>query len=73
MNDQLTSIFCRLFFIAAMLLLFISLWNKFIGLFGWTLPWLPYNAARLFEFSAMLMIVVIALLLRQIRDQLKSK
>lgn len=73
MVNTLTSIFCRLFFAVALLLIFISLWDKFISFFGWSLLWVPYTPGRVFEFSAMLMTVVIALLLRQIREELKNK
>jgi len=72
MIDKLTSIICRLFFAIALFLLFISLWDKFLRLFGWAMTWLPYEPGRLFELSALLMIFVIALLLREIREQLKK-
>ena len=72
MINTLTSIFCRIFFIISLFLLFIALWDKFIRLFGWTMTWLPYEPGRLFELSAMLMTFVIALLLREIREQLKK-
>lgn len=73
MINKLTSIFCRLFFIVTLLLVFISLWDRFIRLFGWSLSWVTYTPGRVLEFSAMLMTVVIALLLRQIREELKNK
>jgi len=72
MINTLTSIFCRIFFIISLFLLFIALWDKFIRLFGWTMTWLPYEPSRLFELSALLMIFVIALLLREMREQLKK-
>jgi len=73
MIDKLTSIFCRLFFAIGLLLLFIALVDKFLRLFGWTLSWITYTPGRFLEFSAMLMTFVIALLLRQIREELKNK
>jgi hypothetical protein len=36
------------------------------------MTWLPYEPSRLFELSALLMIFVIALLLREMREQLKK-
>ena len=72
MINTLTSIFCRIFFIISLFLLFIALWDKFIRLFGWAMTWLPYEPGRLFELSALLMIFVIAMLLREIREQLKK-
>jgi len=73
MIDKASSVICRLFFIVALLLLILSLWDRFIRLFGWSISLLPYDPGRVFEFSAMLMVFVIALVLRQIRELLKSK
>jgi len=73
MIDKLTSIFCRIFFAVALLMLFTAIWNKFIGLFGWTISWLTYNSGRVLEFSTILIIFAIAFLLKQIRDGLTNK
>jgi hypothetical protein len=51
----------------------IALADWFIGWFGYQLTWVPYEPGRLLEFSAILVIFVIALLLRQIRDTLRHK
>jgi len=51
----------------------IALWDKFLRLFGWTISWVTYIPGRILEFSVMLMIFAIALLLRQIREELKNK
>lgn len=71
MIDKLTSYLCRVFFIAAVVILFIAVFDKFINLFGWKLT-LGYMPARLLEFAVMLMTFVIALLLRQIRELLRK-
>ncbi|MDH4155763.1 MAG: hypothetical protein OEW00_00605 [candidate division Zixibacteria bacterium] len=71
MVDKLTSILSRFFFIVAFLLLLIAVVDWFLRLFGWTFSWLPYQPGRLFEFAAMLMICVVVLLLRQIRESLR--
>ena len=73
MITTLTSIFCRLFFAVALLLLLLSLWDRFLMFFGWTLSWVTYTPGRVLEFSAMLMTFVIALILRQIREELQNK
>jgi len=73
MMNQLSSIICRIFFFVALLLLFVALWEKFIRLFGWTMTFMPYEPGRIFEISAVLMIFVISLLLREIREELKIK
>ena len=73
MIDKWTSIICRVFFVIAFALLIIAIWDKFLRLFGWTLSFVPYQPARLFELSGILMIFVLALLLRQIREKLVSE
>jgi hypothetical protein len=72
MQDKLTSFFQRLFFVVAAILVLLAGLDWIIGLFGWTLSWLPYQPGRLFEFAAILIIFVIATLLRQIRDALRK-
>jgi hypothetical protein len=72
MIDKMTSVICRLFFAVAFILLIVAVWDRVIILFGWTIAWY-YMPSRLFEFSTMLMIFVIALVLRQIREELKNK
>ena len=73
MIDKFTSILSRVFFAIAFILLIAAVLDKILNYFGWTWSWPHYGAARLFEFSAMLMIFVIVLLLRQIRERLSSK
>ena len=72
MINKLTSIFSRIFFAVASLLLLIAIIDWIMRLFGWTLSWLPYKPGRLLEFAAYVMVFVIVLLLRQIREKLKS-
>ncbi len=73
MVDRLTSILSRIFFAIAFILLLIAISDKILNIFGWTWTWSPYGAGRMFELSAMLMIFVVVLLLRQIREQLKIR
>lgn len=72
MLNQLTSIFLRLFFVVAAILVALAGLDWVLEIFGWTLDWLPYQPGRLFEFAAILIIFVIAILLRQIRDALRK-
>ncbi len=72
MTDKLTSFFSRVFFIVAIILLIIAVVDWFLRLFGWTFSWLAYSPGRVFEFSAILMIVVMVLLLRQIREAVRK-
>ena len=72
MIDKLTSVFCRLFFAIALLLLAVAVIDRILGFFGWRLLWVSYQPGRLLEFAGILMTFVIALLLRQIREALRK-
>lgn len=71
MKDSHYSLFNRLCFGMAVGLFAVAVWEKVLRLFGWTLSWVPYDPGRLFEFAGILMIFVMAVLLRQIRDALR--
>ena len=73
MIDKWTSIICRVFFVIAIAMLIIAIWDKFLRLFGWSLSFVPYQPGRLFELSGILIVFVLALLLRQIREKLVSQ
>ncbi len=72
MIDKLTSFLSRLCFFVAFVLLIIAILDWLLRLYGWTFSWIPYQPGRIFEFSAILMIVVIVLLLRQIREAVRK-
>ena len=72
MLDKLTSFFQRLFFVVASILVVLAVANWIIRMFGWTFSWMPYQPGRLFEFAVILIIFVIAILLRQIRNALRK-
>ena len=72
MKDSQYSLFSRLFFGVALVLLAVAVWEWLLEMFGYTLSWMPYVPGRLFEFAGILMIFVIAILLRQIRDALRK-
>jgi len=69
MLNKLTSIFSRIFFAVASLLLLIAIIDWILRIFGWTFTWLQYKPGRLLEFAAYIMIFAIVLLLRQIREK----
>ena len=73
MKDSHYSLISRLLFFAAGVLFIVAVWDWIIGWFGYRLTWIPYQPGRLFEFAAILVVFVIALLLRQIRDLLRQK
>jgi len=70
--SKLNSLGCRLFFVTALALLGIAVLEKAANLIGYTIVGEAYMAGRLFELSTLLVIFVIALLLRQIREELKK-
>ena len=69
---KITSLVCRLFFVAAFMLLALAVCEKLLLFFGASIFQGAYTAGRLVEFAALLVVFVIAFLLRQIRDELKK-
>jgi len=67
------SVICRVFFLAAFLLLAVAIVDRFLNFFGYTILSSGYSSGRMLEFAAIMLVVVIALLLRQIREGLGSK
>jgi hypothetical protein len=70
--EKLNSMGSRLFFITALVLLAIAVLERVAHLLGYTILQGAYTAGRMLEFSALLVTFVIALLLRQIREELKK-
>ena len=70
--DKLTSIISRLFFFLAFLFLAAAVAEWAVNIFGYTILRETYTAGRLLEFSAVLLIFLIALLLRQMREEVKG-
>ena len=69
MINQLTSVVSRILFIGAFLLAGLAIWEKLANLSGFTITLLGgYIPARLLEFSVILLLFVIALQLREIRQ-----
>jgi hypothetical protein len=70
--DKLTSLLLRVLFTGSLLLMSTAVVERIVNFFGYTiLPETSYSSGRLLEFAAIFLIVVIALLLRQVRDELK--
>ena len=66
--QKFMSFISRLFFVVALVFIAVAIVDWCMRLFGWTISFVPYQPGRLFEFAAMLMVVVAVMLLRQIRD-----
>jgi hypothetical protein len=63
----------RVFFFVAFLLLCVSVIEKIVNMTGYTLFRGYYTPGRLLEFAGIILLFVVALLLRTIRDELKSR
>lgn len=70
--DKLASAVCRFFFAIAFLLLAAAVAERLANQTGYTILGGMYGAGRLLEFAGVSLLFVIALLLRQVRDQLKK-
>ena len=68
MIDKLSHYSCRIIFGISIALLAVAVLEEVLGFLGWTLSFVGYEPGRLLEISATLMIFVIALLLRQVRE-----
>jgi len=66
--DKLISYVSRLFFAVAFLMGALAIFERIANLVGFTLLRGMYNPGRMLELAALLLIFVIAVLLRQIRD-----
>ena len=71
--DSLESIFNRVFFVGAFILFAIAVLEKVANIAGYTIIGQTYSPGRLFEFAAILLLFVITLLLRNIRETARTK
>jgi len=69
--DTLTSIVTRLFFLGAFALLSAAVLERLANVLGYTFL-RGYTPGRLIEFAAVLLIFIIAVLLRQVRDAVRQ-
>ena len=70
--DTLYKFFARALFLIALATLSIAFIEHFTNLFGGSIFGQAYTPGRLVELSAALLLFVVAVLLRQIRDVLKK-
>jgi hypothetical protein len=70
--DKLSSIVYRIFFALVFVLIAIGLLERLVNMAGYTILRGSYTPGRMFELAAIFSIFVIALLLRQVREQLKK-
>lgn len=71
--ETVTSIVARIFFLGSFLLLAVAGLEKVINLLGYTFgETIHLTPGRLLEWASILLLFVLALLLRQIRDEVKK-
>ena len=70
--DQVISVVCRVFFTGGFVLLALGVLERISFVFGYTILRGTSTGGRLIEVAAVVFIFVIALLLRQIREELKK-
>jgi len=71
--QQLTSILSRVLFVVAFVLAGLGAWERLARLFGYTVLRGHYEPWRLLEFSAVAILFVMALQLREIKMSLRAK
>jgi hypothetical protein len=69
--NKISSIIARLFFAGASVLLLLAVWERIANAMGYTVVRETFTASRLIELAVILVIFIVALLLRQIREELK--
>lgn len=72
-QDQVISVICRSGFFGAFAFMGVALGELVVNSFGYTILRQTYGPGRLLEVAAIILIFVIALLLRQVRDALKER
>jgi hypothetical protein len=70
--DRLASLVSRAFVFGAFVLIGLGVIEYAANMFGYTVIGQAHTASHLVELGAALIVIVIALLLRQIRDQLRK-
>ena len=72
MKMQLSSLTCRILFIASFIITGVAIWEKLANSMGLTLIRQYYSSWHLLEIAAIILLFVIALQLREIKSSLAS-
>jgi len=72
MSEKTTSLICRMFFVASFVLLTLSAIEALVRRMGYTILRHTFEPARLLDYAVILLVFVVAMLLRQIRDGAKT-
>ncbi len=70
--EKLVSLISRLFFLGAFVLLALALTERIANATGYTILML-YKGSRLLDFAVVLLVFVIAVQLREMKDELKKR
>ena len=70
--NPITSLISRIFFFISFVLIALALVERVLNISGYTILRGGYTSGRILELAGLLMIFVIAILLRQIRDSLRK-
>jgi hypothetical protein len=70
--DQVSSVVCRVLFAGGFVLLVLGVLERLCNAFEYTIFRGVFTGGRLLEIATVLIVFVIALLIRQIRDALKG-
>lgn len=70
--EKLSSLVMRLFFAAAFVLLALAVCEAIVNVAGYTILQGSWQPGRLLDYAVVLLVFVLALLLRQIRDRVGS-
>ena len=71
--DSLTSILSRLSFAVALIVFSVAAVERLFNLFGFTLLRGVYSPARLLDIGVVALVLVITLLLREIRQEMRQR
>jgi hypothetical protein len=72
-SDRMMSMLSRVLFLTSFALLAIAVLERFVNTFGYTILGTSYTPGRMLEFAGIMLLFVIAILLRQAREELRRK
>ena len=71
--EAMTSVVSRIFFIGAFALMALAVTERLSNALGYTILREQYTASRLLEIAVVALIFVLALVLREVRDELRKR
>ena len=72
MSEKLISLLCRVFFFIAFVFLALSVMESLARRMGYTILRHTFEPSRLLEYAVILLVFVVAMILRQIRDRART-